>query len=140
MIVLQDQRGPGCLVRGLYFIFIGLWLGALWTVVAWLLTVSIIFMPFGLYMLNRIPQVMTLQAAPRELIVTQQGNITLISDRSRSQYPFLLRAVYFLVIGWWLSAVWLLSAWGLVGVTFGLGIIPAFWMFNRTPAIVSLAR
>lgn len=139
MIVFQEQRGPGCLVRGLYFLFIGLWLGALWTAVAWFCTVSIILMPFGLYMLNRIPQVMTLQPTPSDLVISRSGSVTLISQTGRRQYPFLLRAVYFLLIGWWLSALWLSAAWALVGLTFGLGLIPAFWMFNRTPFIVSLA-
>lgn len=139
MIILQEQRGPGCLVRGLYFLFIGLWLGAIWTVVAWLLTVSIIFTPFGIYMLNRIPQVMTLQPAPSNLVISSQGGVTVITSGNRRQYPFLLRAIYFLLIGWWLSGVWLITAWALIGVTFGLGLIPAFWMFNRTPFVVSLA-
>ncbi len=57
---VEQEKGPGLLIRAIYFIFIGLWLGGVWTTIAWILTVSIIGLPLGLMMLNRIPQVMTL--------------------------------------------------------------------------------
>jgi hypothetical protein len=42
------------------------------------------------------------------------------------------------LIGWWLSALWIIVAWALHASI--IGMLIGFWMFNRTAAIVSLAR
>jgi len=140
VVLAQQAAGPGCLVRALYFVFIGLWLGFFWTGLAWFLLVTIIGLPLGLMMLNRLPQVMTLKPVRTQTQVTTAGGVVVVSQGQVAQQPFWLRAVYFLLVGWWLSGLWLGTAWGLVGVTFGLGLPLAFWMFDRTPAIVTLAR
>jgi hypothetical protein len=140
VVIAQQNTGPGCLVRALYFCVIGLWLGFLWTGLAWFLLVSIIGLPLGLMMLNRIPQVMTLRPVRTQTNVTIQGGVVLVQQGHVAQHAFWLRALYFLAIGWWFSGFWLSIAWGLVGITFGLGLPLAFWMFDRTPAIVTLAR
>jgi len=139
-IVTQQTNNPGCLVRALYFCVIGLWLGMFWTGIAWLLLVSIIGLPLGIWMLNRIPQIMTLRPVRTQTQVMSIGNVMVAQQGEYAQYPFWLRAVYFVVVGWWLSFLWLLAAWALVGVSFGLGLPLAFWMFDRVPAIVTLAR
>ncbi len=140
VVMAPTVAGPGCLVRTFYFLFIGLWLGAIWTGVAWALLVSVIGLPLGLLMLNRLPQVMTLKPMRSEMRVVNQGGVVLIGQGQLAQRPFWLRALYFVLVGWWLSGLWLGTAWGLIGVTFGLGLPLAFWMFDQTPAIVSLAR
>lgn len=61
VVVIQQVSGPGCLVRGIYFLFIGVWLGLLWTGAAWVLLITVLGLPLGLLMLNRLPQVMTLK-------------------------------------------------------------------------------
>ncbi|MCS6882482.1 MAG: zinc ribbon domain-containing protein [Oscillochloridaceae bacterium] len=140
VVMAPTVAGPGCLVRGLYFLFIGLWLGAIWTGLAWALLVSVIGLPLGLLMLNRLPQVMTLKPIGTQMRVINQGGVVLISQGQIEQRPFWLRALYFVLVGWWLSGLWLFAAWSLISVTFGLGLPLAFWMFDQTPAIVSLAR
>ena len=50
----------------------------------------------------------------------------------------LIRALYFVLVGWWFSAIWLAVAWAL-HVTI-IGMLVGFWMFNRVPEVVSLAR
>lgn len=140
VIIPQRASGPGCLIRYLYFIFVGLWLGGIWILVAWLLNVTIIGLPLGLMMLNLIPQVMTLK--PSELVtrVRMENGQPQVIKTGNPQLPFLLRAVYFLLIGWWLSLVWMATAWVLTTVTLGLGLPIAFWMFDCTPALTTLAR
>src|SRR5919201_6884506 len=134
-VVVARTSGPGLLVRALYFILFGWWFSGIWAVVAWLLCLTIIGLPLGLYMLNRLPQVVTLKPRRSDLVLTATGRVV---ERDLPQLPFLLRAVYFLLIGWWLSAIWMIIAWALhVSI---IGMVIGFWMFNRTGAIVSLRR
>jgi uncharacterized membrane protein YccF (DUF307 family) len=49
------------LTRALYFIFIGWWFGYLWAVLGYCCCVSLILLPVGLVMLNRLPAVLTLR-------------------------------------------------------------------------------
>ena len=134
-VVIQRSDGAGLLIRALYFVLIGWWFSAIWAVIAWVLCVTIIGLPLGLFMLNRMPQVATLKPARTNLLVTATGEVVHLNV---PQVPFLLRAIYFVLIGWWFSAIWLAVAWAL-HVTI-IGMLVGFWMFNRVPAVVSLAR
>ena len=96
-IVIPQRKAPGLLIRGLYFLLFGLWFSGVWAAVAWVLCVTIIGLPFGLWMLNRLPQVSTLQAQRQDLVITSAGKVYTADMR---QHPFLLRAVYFVLIGW----------------------------------------
>ncbi len=136
----QQEKGPGLLIRAIYFIFVGLWLGGIWTTIAWVLVVSIIGLPIGLMMLNRIPQIMTLKPVRTNRSMQNLDGRWVMRESSQAQASFLVRAVYFLLIGWWLSALWLGAAWAISGITLGLGLPFAFWMFDRVPAITTLAR
>ena len=137
---VNTELGPGCLVRGLYFIFIGLWLGAVWIVVAWILNITIIGLPIGLAMINSIPQVMTLRPARRQATVEMHNGMPVVQSHPIPQANFLLRALYFIVVGWWLSLIWMILAWLLTGVTLGLGLPLAFWMFDLVPTLTTLKR
>ncbi len=133
--VVVRQNGPGLLVRALYFILFGLWFSGIWAVVAWILCVTIIGLPLGLWMLNRLPQVVTLRPSRNDLVVMSTGRVI---ERDVPQTPFLLRAIYFLLIGWWLSAIWIAVAWALCASI--VGMVIGFWMFDRVPALITLAR
>jgi uncharacterized membrane protein YccF (DUF307 family) len=133
--VIVRNSGPGLLIRALYFILFGLWFSGIWAAVAWVLCVTIIGLPFGLWMLNRLPQVSTLQPSRSDLVITNNGRVV---EVGRRQQPFLLRALYFLLVGWWFSAIWIIVAWALCASIIGLVI--GFWMLNRTAAVVSLAQ
>jgi uncharacterized membrane protein YccF (DUF307 family) len=134
-IIVARNDGASLLVRAIYFIVIGWWLSGIWAAIAWLLSVSIIGLPLGLYMLNRLPQVVTLKPSARNLTVTPSGQLLEMNVRQR---PFLLRAIYFLLIGWWFSALWIIVAWALHASI--IGMLLGFWMFNRVPAVITLAR
>ncbi|MCX6056229.1 MAG: YccF domain-containing protein [Chloroflexi bacterium] len=138
---IQTQSpGPGCLVRGLYFVFVGSWLGLFWILAAWFFNLTIIGLPLGLAMINRIPQVMTLRPVRVQITVEVQNGAPVVRKTSLRQRPFLLRVIYFILIGFWFSLIWMLVAWLITGITLGLGILLAFWMFDRVPAITTLAR
>ncbi len=141
VVVVQQQSGPGCLVQGLWFFFVGWWLGLIVTGLAWMLLVSIIGLPVGLMLLNRLPKVMTLKpSALQTSVVTLPNGQVVVQQSSRPQLSFAVRAVYFVLVGWWLSGIWLAVAWSIAGFTFGLGLPVAFWMFNRVPALITLAQ
>ena len=139
-VTYDYSKGPGCLVRGLWFIFIGLWLGGIWCWIAWILNITIIGMPLGLWMLNRIPQVMTLKPVRTVSTVSTVDGRMVITHRNPKQIFFLWRAIYFILIGWWFSLLWLFFAWLVTGITLGLGLPLAFWMFDRVPGITTLQK
>lgn len=136
-VMLVAQNGNSLLsllLRMAWFFMIGWWLGLIWTICAWLFNLTIIGLPIGLLMLNAIPQVMTLQ--PRRgpwVVQTQRGPVV----QGRVEHPFLLRAFWFVVVGWWASLLWMLVAWALSASILLMPI--AFWMFNRVPTITTLA-
>ncbi len=131
-ITYTQTNRPGCLIQLLWFGFVGWWLGAIWVGVAWVLMLSIIGLPISAAMLNNVPQIMALRG--RRLLQTTSDGRT----REVPEVSMLLRVVYFLLIGWWFSAVWMTIAYALclsiIGLPFG------FWMFDLTPTIVSLKR
>jgi uncharacterized membrane protein YccF (DUF307 family) len=48
------------LLRAIWFVLVGFWLGAIWMSIAYVLCVLIVTLPFGLAMFNRVGAVMTL--------------------------------------------------------------------------------
>jgi len=135
-----SQSGPGLLIRVLWFLFIGWWLGLIWVLIAWFFNLTIIGMPLGLAMINHIPQVMTLRPARVYTVIENRNGRQVIRQRPLEQNPFLLRALYFLAVGFWFSLVWMLLAWLISLLTLGLAFPLSFWMFNRVPAVTTLAR
>jgi uncharacterized membrane protein YccF (DUF307 family) len=138
-VLVDTRRNPGCLLQILWFAFIGIWLGQLWIAVAWILMVTIIGIPIGITMLNNIPKVIALREPARPVLVRGFGSGRMEQRPFEpEQLPFLLRAVYFLLIGWWFSALWMELAYALCLSIIGLPL--GFWMFDRTPAILTLRQ
>jgi len=135
---IQRESGPGCLIQALWFIFIGWWLGAIAIAIAWFLNITIIGLPIGLSILNNIPRILSLQAPRREIQVMHVGGETRITESSLPQRNFLLRALYFVFIGWWWSAIWLVVAYILCITVI---LIPlSLEMFRLTPFMTTLKR
>ncbi len=135
MTTVNLKQSPNIIIRIVWFVAIGWWLSGAWTVIAWVLCVSIIGLPIGIIMLNALPQVTTLRSRDVVTIVDARGGVTVANSQ---QYPMLVRALYFVLVGWWLSALWLSLAW-LFGSTVVLLPI-SFWMINRAAAVLLLTR
>ncbi|WP_440988281.1 YccF domain-containing protein [Haloarchaeobius baliensis] len=116
------------LVRAVWFLLVGWWLTFLAINVAWFLNVTIVGIPLGVAIINRVPTLLTLKER-REPIDPDGG---------RSQHSLVVRAVYFLLVGWWLSLLWANVAWAFAASIIGLPV--AIVMFNYLPYLTSLYR
>jgi uncharacterized membrane protein YccF (DUF307 family) len=116
------------LVRALWFVFVGWWVTPVVVTVAWLLNVTVVLPPIGIKLINLVPTVLTL-AEPRSL--SEPG-------LARRQRSLVVRAIYFLFAGWWLSPLWANVASALAITVVGLPV--AIWMLNRLPYVTSLYR
>jgi uncharacterized membrane protein YccF (DUF307 family) len=134
-LYVETQKNPGCLLQILWFAFIGIWLGQIWMAVAWFLMITIIGIPFGIAMLNNIPKVIALREPARQVMV--RGGVVQ-REVEPPQVNFLLRALYFLLIGWWFTALWMELAYAICLTIIGLPV--GFWMFDQVPAVLTLKR
>lgn len=116
------------LTRAIWFVFVGWWLTPLVVNLAWGLNLTVVLAPIGIKLINLVPTVLTL-AEPRSFADP---------TAARGQPPLLVRAVYFVLVGWWASFLWANLA-----VLFALtvvGLPVAIWMLNRLPYVTSLYR
>ena len=136
--VRQDSQFP-FILRALWFIFIGWHVTFWWVLAAWLLNLTIIGMPLGLWMLNRVPLVLTLRTQRSYSVgEIRDGKVVEWHTQGVPQNPFILRAIYFILIGWWLSLVWALLGWLLCITIIGLPL--GVLMLNRLPEVTTLMR
>ncbi len=138
-VVINEGKSPNIILRFLWFILIGWWVGYLVVAVAFILEAIIIGIPLAIYLFDRLPEIMTLKARRRKLDVYEDNKGRLETRELRpQQHNILLRIVYFLLIGWWLSALWITGSFALAATIIGTPL--AFWMVDRVPFIASLAR
>ena len=126
----RKEHNPHWIVQLLWFAFVGWWAGQAWMVVAWILMATVIGLPLGLVMLNMLPRVIALRVPRHELDD--------LSGDPRPQRNFIIRALYFLLIGWWASFLWMELAYFLCLTIIGMPI--GFRMFDRTANIMTLKR
>jgi uncharacterized membrane protein YccF (DUF307 family) len=137
-ISLQTKSGPGLLVRAIWFVFIGWWLTGIMSAIAWLAMISIIGLPLGIYLINRIPTFITLRPRTNEMTATMVDGQLVVTHSKRSQQPWYIRLIWFLLVGWWASAIVMLVGWVLLVfiVTLPIGLM----FYNRVPFVASLYR
>ncbi len=116
------------LVRALWFVFVGWWATPVVVNTAWALNVTVVLIPIGIKLINLVPTVLTL-AEPRSLSEPES---------ERGQRSLVVRAIYFVFIGWWLSLLWANVA-SILAITI-VGLPIAIWMLNRLPYVTSLYR
>ena len=92
-----------------------------------------------LFALNRVALVLTLRTQRTYSVgEIRDGEVVTWRTQSAPQSPFILRALYFLLIGWWLSLIWSLLGWLLCVTIIGLPL--GVLMLNRLPAVTTLMR
>ncbi len=87
----------------------------------------------GLWVINRLPLAATLRPSSSRYRVDDG-----ILRPGVEQHPFLLRAIYFVLVGWWLSGLWMVVAYALLLTI--VGMPAAFWMYGRIGAVTTLYR
>jgi uncharacterized membrane protein YccF (DUF307 family) len=124
------------LIRVIWFFVLGWELTGVWILVAWALNATIIGLPLGLWMIDRVPQVLTLKARPGVYVVNEEnGRSRFLVTR---QPPFVIRALYFTLFGWWFSLLWAAVAWFLCATILGLPL--GVFMLNALPTVTTLQR
>lgn len=137
-VVYKD--GPNLFLRFLWWLLIGWWLSWWVIVIAWLALVTIIGIPLGIWLINRLPTVLTLRPRTRAWMLGQDasGRAVAVSAPGRPQIAWPIRGIWFVLVGWWASGAWMAIAWVISATVIGLPL--ALLMFNRTPFIASLYR
>ncbi len=133
-----QQKQHGLFMRALYFIFIGWWAGWIWLNIGYFFVLTVIGLPVGLLMLNRLPTVLTLKPASQQVNINITGGVTNINIGGAQQVSFLIRAVYFVFIGWWagLLLAWVAYALFVLVVTIPLGVM----LLNLLPTAITLRK
>ncbi|CAM2006018.1 YccF domain-containing protein [Acanthopleuribacter pedis] len=113
----------------LYFLTIGWWFGGLAAILGYLLCSTIIGLPFGVVLLNRLPTFVFLREPGEEVY----------SDHTHpsEELPLLLRIVWFFVIGWTLGMAALVVGYALVLTVIFLPF--GLWVLNRVPKMLTLS-
>ncbi|HVA89235.1 MAG TPA: zinc ribbon domain-containing protein [Chloroflexota bacterium] len=123
---------PPLPLRAVWFVVAGIALSLLWVIVAWLALISVFGRSVSARMLDHTPDVLTLQMGD-----WQPSTWMTYPALSPSPYPTPMRAIYFLLVGWWASLVWLILGY-LAGLTV-IGAPLARRMFTAAPTVAYLA-
>jgi uncharacterized membrane protein YccF (DUF307 family) len=138
-VIVTGKAQHGFLLRALWYIVFGWWVSSIVSALAYLCIVSVIGIPAGFWLINRIPATMTLRQRTRDIVGTidEAGNVVLV-ERHIPQASLLLRGLWFVVVGWWALGIWMGVAWfasvSIIGIP--LGIL----MYNRAPWVATLQR
>lgn len=112
-------------VRILWFLLVGWWATPIVVNLAVFFFLTVVGIPVGVVLVNNVPTVLILHPK-REFD----------PEAESTQHSLLVRAVYFVFVGWWLGFLWGNVASVLAVTVIGLPV--AIWMLNRLPYVVSL--
>lgn len=121
---------PSIIVRAIWFLFVGWWLTGIVLGVAWFLNITILGLPLGIKLINKAPYTLTL----KELGSNDEFEMS-VTGKSPS---LIVRGIYFVLVGWWASAILMIISYALSLTIIGLPI--AVKLFNYLPYAVSLKK
>jgi uncharacterized membrane protein YccF (DUF307 family) len=116
------------LIRAVWFVLVGIWATPLLLYVAWLCNVTVVLLPVGVKLINYAPFVASLKQTDER--------VEMNGGEAQASLP--VRAVYFVLIGWWLSLLWITVAAFFTASVIGFPI--AVTMYSSLPYVTSLYR
>ncbi|HET6444474.1 MAG TPA: YccF domain-containing protein, partial [candidate division Zixibacteria bacterium] len=124
------------LLRVIWFFFLGWELAGVWILAAWAFNITIIGLPIGIWMLDRVPQVLTLKSRSGDWVVDLKDGQS--QFKPRDQFSWLIRLPYFILVGWWMSLLWAAFAWLICAtiILLPIGVV----MLHALPAVTTLQR
>ena len=136
--VTTERNGPHFLLRVVWYFLVGWWLTGISLAVGYIAGLTIVGLPLAFWVFNRTGTILTLRPRMQTTTIAQSGNVTTISHAHRKQRSLLLRAFYFVLIGWWAALLWMIVAYFfcLTIILIPVGIM----MLNRLPEIYTLHR
>lgn len=138
VVVMAESPEANIAIRAAWFMFAGWWM-SFWAIsAAALLQLTIIGIPAAVWIVNRIPQVSTLKSSRRLQVAERQAGVTVVSYADREQLKWWVRVIYYVLVGWWATVLWLYAAWF---CSFTILLLPvSFLMFGQTGMIQALRR
>lgn len=126
----RDNPNPNWLIQLIWFVVVGWWAGQLAIILAWAAMATIIGIPIGLVIINNLSRIIALRQ-PEHKLDNLRG-------QPQRQVNFIIRFVYFILIGWWASGIWIQLGYFLCITIIGMPI--GFEMFDRAAGVMSLKR
>ena len=93
-------------MRFAWWLFVGWWASGIAVSVAWFALATIIGIPLGIWIINRLPSILTLRPRTRTWVLGQDAEgRRVVSEAGRPQVAWYVRGVWFVLVGWWASTI-----------------------------------
>jgi uncharacterized membrane protein YccF (DUF307 family) len=137
-VIVVDGRRPSFVLRVVWYLLVGWWLTGLSLVVGYVAGLTIVGLPIAFWIFNRTGTLLTLRPRTQSHVVETRDGLTVVRMKHADQRPILLRAVYFVLVGWWAALIWMSLSY-LISLTI-IGIPIGLMMLNRLPEVFTLHR
>ena len=136
--VVTVAGGPGLVLRAMWFIFVGWWATGILLGVAYLFSLTILLLPVAFVLFNVVPTVLTLRPRRTHVTTEMRDGVMHVTHGNVPQRSFGIRALWFVLVGWWLSGI--VIALGYL-LCISVILIPVGVMvLNRIPETMTLRR
>jgi uncharacterized membrane protein YccF (DUF307 family) len=136
--VTHSNRGPNFFLRVLWYVFIGWWLTGISLAIGYLAGLTVIGLPLAFWIFNRTGTLLTLRPRSQTTTIVEGDGAAAVSYQGARQRPLWLRAIWFVLVGWWAALIWMIVAY-LISLTI-IGIPVGIMMLNRLPGVFTLHR
>jgi uncharacterized membrane protein YccF (DUF307 family) len=136
--VVTMRGGPGLVLRSIWFVFIGWWATGILLSVAYLFSLTVVLLPIAFVLFNVVPTVLTLRPRRTHVTTEMRDGVMHVSHGNVPQRPFWMRALWFLLVGWWISAFVIVLGYllCLTVILIPVGVM----VLNRIPEAMTLRR